>query len=1059
MFMAKSTHWLCLKICLSVCLTMLYFFPINTSALSPKLPTTNTYVPPLEHDALIDLARTLQHELGTSAAQHRVAKIVTRPSFLHTYTNKNQVVDLQSGLQAENPYWHIRWNPHNGTPASIDDWTPAPSAKPTADLDPTELALAEITRHKTLFQLHNPQRELHVIEQVQDPSGKYHIKLQQYFQEVPIWGHELTVHLDMRGLYAFNAHYAPTPTQLTSITPHLTASQAITMAQNHLTTQQVIAPITPTFKEWLQYTGPLANLYIWFETSTQTPHLAWHIMIRPNWRDRWVYFVDAHTGKILEYYNNTHTQQAVIASGTDLNGIEQTLQVLSFNDTFFMIDASRPIFQTIQPNIIKDPRGVILTADMRNTDLDNNPNLFHVTSLDNNWNDPVAVSAHSNTGRVFEYFFNVHGRRSLDNQDGTILAIIHVTQDGLPMDNAFWNGRLIAYGDGRQAFRPLAGALDVAGHEMTHGVIERTVNLEYRFQSGALNESLADVFGVMIDRDDWQLGEDIAQADFFPSKALRDMADPHNGGSSNDSFWQPAHMDEFRQLPITQDNGGVHINSGIPNHACFLLAQAIGREKTEQIYYRVLDARYLNSRSNFVDMRQAVHRAASEFFGAESPEVTAVNNAFDAVGIIGTEGLEIPATIAPVEGEQWIAVVNAEPTDQSLFLVRPTVESAEDIQRLTTTQIFTQTGNPVSITKNGELILFIDSDNFIRRINSDGSGERVISNQGVWRSIALSPDGTKLAANTIGQDSTIFIFDTEKPEQPKIIRLYSPTTQEDVRAFIVRFADVMDWDSQGRFLIYDAYNTISQGEDLTVAYWDMHVLDVENEIIFPLFQALPDGISIGNPSFAQTSDNIITFDLINANEDQAEIWTANLFTGRSNRIETNGNSNAIGAPHFSSDDGLLVFQRPINNISTLRQIPLAANRLQAITPSQPYLTTSQRPTWFTIGQRQPTAITKTYNTQPSTFQLSQNHPNPFNPTTTISYSLEHNTNISINIYDLRGTLVQQLANGFKTAGRYTVQWDGCDTAGRRAASGVYLYQLSTDTPTAQQLSRKMVLLR
>jgi flagellar hook assembly protein FlgD len=104
-------------------------------------------------------------------------------------------------------------------------------------------------------------------------------------------------------------------------------------------------------------------------------------------------------------------------------------------------------------------------------------------------------------------------------------------------------------------------------------------------------------------------------------------------------------------------------------------------------------------------------------------------------------------------------------------------------------------------------------------------------------------------------------------------------------------------------------------------------------------------------------------------------------------------------------------------------------------------------------------VETTNNTEPSSFQLAQNHPNPFNPSTTIRYSLKRATNMRLNIYDLRGALVRKLETGFKSAGAYTVEWDGHDVAGRQAASGVYIYQLETDVPNRQRLSRKMVLLR
>jgi Zn-dependent metalloprotease len=150
------------------------------------------------------------------------------------------------------------------------------------------------------------------------------------------------------------------------------------------------------------------------------------------------------------------------------------------------------------------------------------------------------------------------------------------------MDNAYWDGQAIYYGNGDVAFDPLAGSLDVAGHEMSHGVVQATANLEYQGQSGALNESFADVFGVMIDRNDWTLGEEVVNTQYFPSGALRSMSDPNQGGSSlNDPGYQPAHMNDL--YTGSQDNGGVHINSGIPNHAFYLLAQATTKAKAENI--------------------------------------------------------------------------------------------------------------------------------------------------------------------------------------------------------------------------------------------------------------------------------------------------------------------------------------------------------------------------------------------------------------------------------------------------------------------------------------------
>ena len=365
----------------------------------------------------------------------------------------------------------------------------------------------------------------------------------------------------------------------------------------------------------LDYEGPEAKQFLRQIDGVYRP--VWRVLIRPNMRDHWHYFVDAVDGRVVEAYNNTQTEGQRTGRGGDLTGAVQTFNVYETGGTFYMLDGSRSSFAALQPDVLNRPRGALVTLDLRGGSLNRRSRLFHVMSTDNTWADPVAVSAHAHIGRVFEYFLNTHGRLGLDGRGGTVTALIHVGDQGRPMDNAFWNGAFVAFGDGADVFSPLAGALDVAAHEMTHGVIERTVNLAYRFESGALNESFADVFAAMVDRDDWHLGEDIVKARFFPSGAMRDMADPNNGGSRGDPFWQPAHMDEFVSLDITQDNGGVHINSGIPNRACFLIAATIGRDKTERIYYRILEGRYLSTQATFGDMRLAALQATADLYGAD----------------------------------------------------------------------------------------------------------------------------------------------------------------------------------------------------------------------------------------------------------------------------------------------------------------------------------------------------------------------------------------------------------------------------------------------------------
>jgi len=1004
------------------------------------------------------IRRNLLNRSSRKAAAHpSPGALLARP--------QNRVVSLDAAhaRYRKSVEWQITWNELNGTPAFISGTALGAAAKRAAGVAAADIAHSFITEHRAVFGLENPPHELQAHPVRRDALGHEHLVFKRRHQGIPLWGHDLAVHFDARGeLHAVNARYAPTLPPIDS-TPTVSADQAIVIAAADLSTHTPIATLVAWAQQIMDYDGPQTASYIWIDETTQQPHLIWHIQIRPNLRDRWYYFVDAHSGTILESYNAVHSNGPATATALDLNGTLQNIHVYEQDGDFVLIDASRPIFNSFQPNLVNKPRGAVWTLDAQENDL-RSGSLSNVTSTNNTWSDPVAVSAHLNTGIVFDYFFNVHNRRGIDDSGGSMISVVHVTERGRPMDNAFWNGALMAYGDGDALFDPLPGALDVAAHEMTHGVIERTVPLEYRFQSGALNESFADVFAAMVDRQDWQIGEDIVKTNATPAGALRNMANPHNGASTRAAFWQPDHMDEFVALTINQDNGGVHINSGIPNRACFLIADVIGRDKTEQIYYRILDARYLNTRASFADLRLAALRAATDLFGDNSPEGDAIVTAFDTVGILGAAPTEAPGDIMPVDGEEWIVVVRPTSFGQGLFLARPKINSDEDVVLLTTTPVRTQTGNTISVSDDGALILFIDSRDFIRSINSDGSQEAVISPSGEWFSLSLSPDGRRLAATRTVRDSTIYIFALGKFHTSKAIRLYNPTTQEGVRTEVTLFADAMDWDLDSQFVLYDAFNSIPQASGDAIEFWNVNMLDVENELILPVFPALPEGVSIGNPSFAHTNDNFFAFDLVDFAQNRVEIWTADLFKGTSNRIGANGST--ISFPKYSPDDSQLIFQRQENDGDyTVRRVALGDDKISVTGSSEEYLRQAQLPTWFTIGSRpeeSPTDVEDyTDEALPTAYRLQQNYPNPFNAETVLHYSLPYDGEVELAIYDLLGRRVRTLESGFKTAGEYVMKWNGVDEKGRSVASGVYFYRLQASAPNGTRIhkSGKMTLLQ
>jgi len=261
-------------------------------------------------------------------------------------------------------------------------------------------------------------------------------------------------------------------------------------------------------------------------------------------------------------------------------------------------------------------------------------------------NDPkstdVAVNeAFDYSGATYDFYKAVFGRNSVDDKGLRLDSTVHFGHD---YDNAFWNGNQMVYGDGdNQLFNRFTISIDVVGHELTHGVTQYTAGLEYQDQSGALNESFSDVFGSMIkqyarkqtaDKADWLIGQGLFKST-IQARGLRDMLNPGNAYADPNigKDPQPANMKDY--VKGSDDNGGVHINSGIPNRAFALAAKAVGGhswERVGKIWYRTLTNR-LAPDSTFADAAAATISVAAELFGATSPERKAVADAWHTVGV------------------------------------------------------------------------------------------------------------------------------------------------------------------------------------------------------------------------------------------------------------------------------------------------------------------------------------------------------------------------------------------------------------------------------------------
>jgi len=271
---------------------------------------------------------------------------------------------------------------------------------------------------------------------------------------------------------------------------------------------------------------------------------------------------------------------------------------------------------------------------------------------DNTWNnvnanlDQYATDAHLGTQKTYDYYFTKFNRNSIDNLGFKLLSYVHYSTNYV---NAFWDGTRMTYGDGNATYKPLT-SMDIAGHEVTHGLTSKTANLVYSYESGALNEAFSDIFGTAIEfytgvNADWLIGEDIGAA-------FRSMSNP-NAYNQPDTYLGTA------WYTGSGDNGGVHYNSGVLNYWFYLLSvggsgtndlgnafnvSAIGIDKAAAISYRMLTV-YLTSNSQYSNARTAAIQSATDLYGACSNEVIQTTNAMFAVGV-GSAGAGAPSVTA-----------------------------------------------------------------------------------------------------------------------------------------------------------------------------------------------------------------------------------------------------------------------------------------------------------------------------------------------------------------------------------------------------------------------------
>lgn len=481
--------------------------------------------------------------------------------------------------------------------------------------------LSYLEKNKSLFTNVNGTNNFKIISIKKDDLGYTQVKVAQSINSIPIRGSEIILHLDKDGsikniIGSVNKNYNQTKMareNALSITPE----EAINIAKKQFNYNNL-------------NNTPEANQQIIIKDGSPILVYSVNIYYTDPEIGNWDVLLDASNGSIIKKVNNIRYDGAAKGTGTAVDKSTKDLNLNKSRTSYQMIDTTKPMsgqIKTYTANNRKVQPGTIVS---------NNTNKFDTENF------KASVSAHYYAGVVYDFYKNLFNRNSID---GNGMSIISTTHYGRNYDNAFWDGYQMVYGDGDgRDFTYFSGDLDVVAHELTHGVTTNSANLDYSDQSGALNESFSDIFGVLIqsydncnvrnggtwkfDSKDWIVGDGIC----LPTgsyTALRSLADPKIYG-------QPDNMNDY--VNTSNDNGGVHTNSGIPNKAAFLIAKNIGCEKTARIYYRAL-TEYLTNNSDFLATRNALISSASDLKYSSS-DVTAIKNAFDSVGITDSSNLQ-----------------------------------------------------------------------------------------------------------------------------------------------------------------------------------------------------------------------------------------------------------------------------------------------------------------------------------------------------------------------------------------------------------------------------------
>lgn len=484
-----------------------------------------------------------------------------------------------------------------------------------------------------------------------DELGMTHVRLDRQHEGVKVFGEQVISHLDKDGKVAsVTGEISRIPTGLGKEPVKLSANDALAVARKE-------------FAGKTDRANPPSSERVIVQDKQGNYRAAYHVQLtntqelESNARPRRMnYFVDANSGELLKSFDqmggielpHAHAQDA--ARGASASPATPTTPASGKTDDTSLYSGKVDLSTTKNANgtysLEDKTRGKgVVTYDAKNKETASGQTA--ITDKNDVWGESTddartkaAVDAHYGAQTTYDFLKEVLGRNSLDDKGEKLVSYVHVDKNFV---NAYWDGTKMNYGDGDGKDAGPLTTLDIAGHEIAHGLTERTAGLVYEGESGGLNEAMSDVIGTGVEwfasqknqavQFDWKVGEDAWTPANGTGDALRYMDDPTKDGYS---------IDNYKDYPKQTE---VHGSSGIANNAFYLLANGgtnrtsgqkvdggIGMEKGQKVYYRAL-AHYMTPTTTFAQARQATINAATDLYGANSAEVKKVQESWSAVGV------------------------------------------------------------------------------------------------------------------------------------------------------------------------------------------------------------------------------------------------------------------------------------------------------------------------------------------------------------------------------------------------------------------------------------------